>query len=250
MSKKDLSDDTHQLHLSNQPSIDPTNLQEDLVSQTLDSGPSQANITNLAQSIPSSSSISAVNVQAEMLDELAKIGTIKKLGNPRGAPKGRRTSLIGLKQQKRDNTKTKLRNKKEQPIAFISRDAETKITMMMIWLLSDAYEATRDYIKLKIKATDIDYSALNDSFIDTPLEDLQLLMLRMDNDAYEEFLHKVQQKIDEDDFKCIICAEKSHESCQEVVMCDGCMKWQHLVCVGLKRTPSGSWYCHLCSSPK
>jgi hypothetical protein len=34
----------------------------------------------------------------------------------------------------------------------------------------------------------------------------------------------------------------------DLLLCDGCPRVVHLGCVGLKRLPSGDWFCAFCAS--
>ncbi|XP_015115255.1 uncharacterized protein LOC107039911 [Diachasma alloeum] len=185
--------------------------------------------------------------RVDALDEVAKLGKIQKPGNPRGAPKGRKTTTIGLPIKKPGGIQKNQQNRRKRGIAFTSRNTETKTQMLVTWLLGK-YDEHRNFEASTIRTDEVDYTHLDNSFIDTPPDDLKLLMKLMEHDAQKQFSHHLTKKRNADDFKCFVCAHRSHPLCPSVLMCDGCLKWHHLMCVGMKNSPAGKWYCSECSA--
>ncbi|XP_017478840.1 PREDICTED: uncharacterized protein LOC108368507 [Rhagoletis zephyria] len=218
------------------------------------------------------------------IETLFGIKDVCKVGKPRGAPKGRRTTVAGIPLPKEEGNKRllqqhqraggrevargqrgsrgrsrgatqswgpkKLDDDKVGGVAFDTKNNDTKLEMMLKWLLMSNYVKGRDFTSSKIKSSEIDTANLNDSFIDTRGDHLKLLMPCMEKDTFETFLVTLGMKRAKDDYKCAVCGGKHHQSCKNVIRCDGCYLWHHWVCVEIKRKPVGDWFCALCSMEK
>ena len=85
---------------------------------------------------------------------------------------------------------------------------------------------------------------LPDAVVDENI-DVHLIRKYFTNDAWLLVMDVVQQKQQNPVFVCKYCFHDLHE--EPSIVCDHCLSWSHIRCVGLKRGPkSKHWYCCKC----
>ncbi len=77
--------------------------------------------------------------------------------------------------------------------------------------------------------------------------DVHLIRRFFTQDAWLLVMDVVQQKQRNPVFICKCCYHDLEES--PSIVCDHCLSWHHMTCVGLKKGPkSKHWYCRSCHS--
>ena len=85
---------------------------------------------------------------------------------------------------------------------------------------------------------------LPDAVVDENV-DVHLIRKYFTNDAWLLVMDVVQQKQQNPVFVCKYCFHDLHE--EPSIVCDHCLSWSHIRCVGLKQGPkSKHWYCCKC----
>ena len=75
--------------------------------------------------------------------------------------------------------------------------------------------------------------------------DVHLIRKLFTNDAWLVVVNVLEQKQKNPNFICKCYYHDLHESSS--VVCEHCLSWYHIKCVGLKQEPKARyWYCHDC----
>jgi hypothetical protein len=75
--------------------------------------------------------------------------------------------------------------------------------------------------------------------------DVHLIRKYFTNDAWLLVMDVIQQKQRDPVFVCKCCFHDLHD--EPSIVCDHCLLWYHIRCVGLKRGPkSKHWFCCTC----
>ena len=75
--------------------------------------------------------------------------------------------------------------------------------------------------------------------------DVHLIRKFFSNDAWLVVVNVVEQKQKNPSFICKCCYHDLHE--ESSVVCEHCLSWYHIKCVGLKQEPKARyWYCCDC----
>ena len=78
--------------------------------------------------------------------------------------------------------------------------------------------------------------------------DISLISKYFTLDAWMLIEDVITQKRRKLHFTCSCCSQALSESCQWVIVCNHCLCWFHLNCVGLKKLPKAKhWFCVKCS---
>ena len=63
------------------------------------------------------------------------------------------------------------------------------------------------------------------------------------SDAWQLILQVLEVKRSQDDWSCKVCMKDLHDNTVTIV-CDCCLDWYHLACVGLRNAPKRrEWFC-------
>ena len=85
---------------------------------------------------------------------------------------------------------------------------------------------------------------LPDGILDENI-DIHLIRRYFSNDAWLMVMDVIKQKQDNPVYVCKICSHDLHE--QPSIVCDHCLQWFHVQCVGLKNIPKKKhWFCREC----
>lgn len=75
--------------------------------------------------------------------------------------------------------------------------------------------------------------------------DIFLIKKHFTFDAWQVILHSIEQKKEQNDWFCTICSHDLQDSTS--ILCDCCLCWFHLSCVGLRNVPKQKeWFCRFC----
>ena len=75
--------------------------------------------------------------------------------------------------------------------------------------------------------------------------DIHLIRKYFSNDAWVQVMDVVKQKRNNPVYMCKCCAHDLHKFSS--IICDHCLAWFHMHCVGLKQSPkSRYWFCRQC----
>ena len=122
------------------------------------------------------------------------------------------------------------------------------ITVMLRWFVEGKVmtAALKSPGKYLIEEQDVETrpDRVPDAILDENV-DVHLIRRFFSNDAWLVVREVVKQKQENPDFMCKICYHDLHE--QLSVVCDHCLSWYHMKCVGLKQEPKARyWYCRDC----
>ena len=75
--------------------------------------------------------------------------------------------------------------------------------------------------------------------------DIFLIKKHFAFDAWQVILQIVEQKKKNEDWFCTVCSHDLQET--TLILCDCCLGWFHLSCVGLRSVPKRKeWFCRFC----
>ena len=75
--------------------------------------------------------------------------------------------------------------------------------------------------------------------------DIHLIRKYFTDDAWLQVMNVVKQKRDNPVYTCKYCSHDLDESLS--IVCDHCLSWFHIQCVGLKQSPKARyWFCRGC----
>ena len=71
--------------------------------------------------------------------------------------------------------------------------------------------------------------------------DIHLVRKHFTDDAWKQVMGVIKQKHANPVYLCKICSHDLHELAS--IICDHCLTWYHLQCVGLKQNPKARYWC-------
>ena len=155
----------------------------------------------------------------------------------RGRPKGAGLTVIGLPRKKKNGNK--------HPVKFLMKPSDVKEKQILSWMLSD------DLVK----------KALNGELIDiqeVPSDTIRMSPCLLDENVnwkvvqkyfakgtwmmMRDLVHRLSIK---PNWVCGVCQDDLEHS--HSVVCESCLIWYHLKCVGLNNPPKKTnWFCRFC----
>lgn len=158
----------------------------------------------------------------------------------RGRPKNSETTVaIGLKK----NRQVKI------PKSFRLLKEEEKIGIIFNWILSNKSQLTAilngDYL---VNEEDLEMrpEIINHGILDEEVN-LEILKPYMTETGHQTLKKTIETKLKIENWLCKVCEVSSETSLS--IVCESCLMWYHINCVGLKSVPKKkSWFCFNCSS--
>ena len=156
----------------------------------------------------------------------------------RGRPKGNDYNVIGLPYKKKARVSIK-------PIAFRKLSIAEQQIKLLTWLFGT--KVARHLIssgnKVALKNIPTNYTSISNCILDDTV-DLYLIYDYFTKSSWHKITTLKRQKEENVEWVCRRCDE---ELDGHSIVCESCIHWFHLKCVGLKKKPKLSdWFCKGC----
>ncbi|KAL7299452.1 hypothetical protein TKK_0007694 [Trichogramma kaykai] len=158
---------------------------------------------------------------------------LEKLSNPKGRPRGKALDAIGLPIS---------RTIKCIPYEKMS-DLE-KSRIILKWILKPGTLNKKVLDTIFDESDFIDFNNMP-CWIYDPDIDINIVKKRMDKRIFNRLKSVIKRNEKNVQWICSKCNNDLNNG-QYSIGCDGCMKWQHYKCAGLKKKPKQYFFCHDC----
>jgi zinc finger SWIM domain-containing protein 3 len=173
-----------------------------------------------------------------VLSEIKPPPKVKK----RGRPKGHELTVIGMPAKKKSK-----KSNFQAPCSFIKLPVSAKEQIVLSWFVDCTVvgRVLEQHGQL-IKEEEVECipEKINNAVLDENV-DIYLIRKYFSNDAWllvEDVLSRKRENVS---WICVSCNQDLHS--RQSIICDLCMNWHHLDCVGLTKIPkTRNWFCRCC----
>ncbi|XP_014674333.1 PREDICTED: uncharacterized protein LOC106814532 [Priapulus caudatus] len=155
----------------------------------------------------------------------------------RGRPKGAGLTTIGI---------PKKNGSSKKPASFVKKSGLEKEKIILSWFVEDniVEKAVHDEQLIEENHVECRPEKIHEGCLDKSV-DLYMVRHHFSTDAWHLVMQVFQLKQQVHEWVCKVCQHDLSEC--ESIMCDCCLQWYHIKCVGLKAVPKAKhWMCRFC----